>query len=231
MVIRRVAVAALAAVVLVLGAALPAQAAPSGGVLGSTDGATFSSALPSGLFPSTTVMIPGAVRTATLYVKNDSSVPSQLFVSASRVVVSSPAFAQSLSLRATSASSPATTAVRLDRVAGCAALLAQPLAPGAVTELTLTLAMADVAERVAQGDSLSATLGVALVESDTSITPTSGCDLSGIQLPVLALPDPDGGLAFTGSAILYPALMAVGVLLGAGTLFVLAARRRGRHAR
>ena len=228
---RRLAAAALAAIALVVGIPLPADAAPGDGVLVSTDGVHFSSALPSGLFPASTVLIPGASRTATLYVKNDSSVPSQLFVSASRVVVSSRDFAQSLSLRATSAASPGTTAVRLDAVAGCATLLAQRLAPGAVTELTLTLAMADVTARVAQGESLSAVLGLALVESDTSVAPASGCDTGGVQLPVLALPDSDGGLAYTGSAILYPALMAVGALLGVGALFVLAARRRGRHAR
>jgi hypothetical protein len=228
--IGRIAGAALAVVALLLGVAAPAQAAPSGSVLVSTDGTTFSSTVPAGLFPSA-VMIPGASISAALYVKNDSSVRSELFVTAADITASGRDFASALTLRATSAASPTGPAVRLGGVSRCATLLAEVLEPGAVTRLTLTLAMADVAAQVAQGDTVAATLGVALHQSDTAVAPASGCDLSGIQLPVLALPDPDGDLAFTGSTILYPALMTVGALLGAGSLFVLAARRRERRAR
>ena len=54
-----------------------------------------------------------------------------------------------------------------------------------------------------------------------------------MQLPVLGLPADGhgGGLAFTGSAVLYPALAAVGILLGVGTWLFLAGRRRGRRSR
>lgn len=223
----------IAALALVLGVALPAEAAPSDSVLVSADGSHFSSTLPGGLFPASTVLIPGANRTATLYVKNDSSVPSELFVTAAHVVVSSADFARALTLRATSPASPSNAAVPLSRAAQCAGLLAEVLAPGAVTKLTLTLTMADVAAQVAQGASLSATLGLALYEADTSVAPVSGCDLTGVQLPVLGLPADShgGGLAFTGSAVLYPALVAVGILLGVGTWLFLAGRRRGRRSR
>jgi len=228
----RLAAAAIAALALVLGVALPAQAAPSDSVLVSTDGSHFSSTIAGGLFPATTVLIPGAARTATLYVKNDSSVPSELFVTASHVVVSSADFARSLTLRATSSSSPSNAAIPLSRASQCAGLLAEVLAPGAVTKLTLTLSMADVTAQVAQGASLAATLGLALYEVDTSAAPATGCDLSGVQLPVLALPpDGAGGLAYTGGAVLYPALAAVGILLGVGTWLFFAGRRRGRRAR
>jgi len=241
--IARYAFGVLAAVALVLGAAAPAQAvpdpapataaqaAPSGSVLVSTDGVTFSSDLPGGLFPAETVLIPGADKAVTLYVKNDSTVPSELFVSASDVVVSSPDFARSLSVRAVSSSTPAGPPVPLDFGTGCAVLLAEPLAPGAVTRLSLRLEMSDVPGQVAQGGSLAANLGLALVESDTSTAPATAC-AAGIQLPVIGTPAaaPGASLAFTGSTILYPALMAVCVLLGVGVWLVFAGRR-GRHAR
>lgn len=227
---RRLAAGALAVAALVLGAAVPAQAS-EGSVLVSTDGVTFSSTLPAGVFDSA-VMIPGASQTATLYVKNDSAVPSELFVTATGITASSREFASALSLRATSAASPTGPAIPLGGASRCATLLAEPLAPGAVTRLTLTLAMADVTAQVAQGATISANVGVALQQSDTPVAPSSGCGQSGIQLPVLSLPAANGGgLAYTGSALVYPALMTVGALLGAGSLFVLLARRRGRRER
>ena len=218
----------LAALALALGGALPAQAATADAVLVSTDGIAYASTIPAGLFEST-VLVPGASHTATLYVKNNSSVRAELFVSAADVVSSGQEFADAITLRATSSASSG-SAVRLGRIATCTTLLAEVLAPGAVTRLTIRLAMADVDLQVAQGDTITANLGLGLQQADTSVAPVSGCDLGGIQLPVLGLPS-DGGLAFTGGAVLYPALMTVGALLGVGLFLTLAARRRGRHAR
>lgn len=234
--VRLAVVTAVAALALVVGAAAPAQAAPTGSVLVSADGTGYSASLPGGVFPGTTVMVPGASRTAALYVKNDSAVPSYLFVTATGMSATNPDFAKALTLRATSGTTPAGRAVQLGGAATCATLLAEPLAPGAVTRLTLTLTMADVPAQVAQGESVTAALGLALHEAGTAIAPVSGCDLSGVQLPVLGLPVDGlpaggGGLAFTGGALLYPALALVGILLSVGMWLVAAGRRRERRAR
>jgi hypothetical protein len=219
--------AALAAVALLLGGALPAQAAPSDSVLVSTDGVTFSARLPGGVF-GTGFMIPGAHQSTTLYVKNDSSVTAALLVSAIEVRASSREFADSLTLQVTSRRAPSGVAVPLGGVTGCATLLVEQLAPGAVTVLTVTLAMVDVAGQVAQGQTVAANLGLALQQSDAALAPVTDCQLQGIQLPVLALPD-----AATpephGNGILYPALMTIGALVGGGAFFLVAWRRRRRR--
>jgi hypothetical protein len=233
---RRALAASVVALALVAGAATPAQAAPTGSVLVSTDGTAYSASLPGGVFPETTVMVPGASQTAALYVKNDSTVPSYLFVTATGMSATSPDFAKALTLRATSGTTPAGRAIQLGGTATCATLLSESLAPGAVTRLALTLTMADVPAQVAQGESVTAALVLALHEAGTGIAPVSGCDLSGVQLPVLGLPvdghtAAGGGLAFTGGALLYPALVLVGILLSVGMWLVAAGRRRERRAR
>ena len=220
--LRALSVTALAAIALVLGAAQAAEA-DDGGVVVSADGVTFSSTLPGGVFRSA-VLVPGARQTATLYVKNDSSVPAELFVTVAGIDASSPEFAGALTLSAASSALPAGPTIPLDGVAPCATLLIEMLAPGEVTRLSLTLGMLDVGLQVAQGDTLAATIGVALQQSDTAVAPVSACDLDGVQLPVLSLPDDD--VALVGDRILYPALMTAGALLGAGVLFVVARRRR-----
>ena len=226
---RALAATALAAIV-ALGGAPAAHAAPGGGVLVSSDGVTFTSTLPAGVFGSA-VLVPGATRTATLYVKNDSGVASELFLTVANAGASSPDLAGALTLSAASGARPPGPAVALDAAAPCATLLVQGLAPGAVARLTLTLAMRDVDHQVAQGDTVAATVGVALQQSDTPIAPVSRCDLDGIQLPVLGLhgddDDGDGGAVLAADGILYPALMTAG-LLGGGVLLVAARRRRRR---
>ncbi|CAN5340903.1 hypothetical protein BH11ACT4_BH11ACT4_24530 [soil metagenome] len=220
---------------LVLGGALPAGASTTGSILLSSDGIHFSSALPGGVFAPGAAMIPGATRTATLWVKNDSTIASELVVGAAALAGSGRDLARSLTLQAASASTPGGAPASLDPSAGCATLLAEPLAAGDVTRLTLTLAMSDVGGQVAQGQALAAAVTLALREADTAVSPghTSGCGLDGVQLPVLGLPvtTPGPGLAFTGSAIVYPALMAVGVLVLVGGILLLIARRRQRDSR
>ena len=224
--LRALAALALAALGLALGGgAQAAGAAPDDGVLVSSDGVTFSTTLPDGLF-RTAVFIPGAAQTATLYVMNNSAVPAELIVTVDGIKASSPDFAGALTLRAASSARPGAPVIPLDGAAPCATLLTDPLAPGAVTRLTLTLTMLDVDRQVGQGDTLAATIGLALQQSDTAIAPVSACDLHGVQLPVLSLPNE--GAAVAADGILYPALMAAGVILGA-VFFVVARRRRRRQ--
>ena len=221
--------ATAAAIILALTGATTAHAAPTGEVLVSTDGVTFSSTLPAGVFGSA-VLIPGAARTATLFVKNDSTVPAELFVTVTSADSSSPDFAGALTLSAASGARPG-PAIPLDRAASCSTLLVEVLAPGAVTRLGLTLTMLDVDQQVAQGGSVAATVGLALHQSDTSVAPVSSCDLDGLQLPVLSLPEAgDHGAVRAEDGFLYPALMTAG-LLGAGGLLFAAARRRRRQDR
>lgn len=221
-------------IALVLGATAARAETPAGTpVLVSSDGSDFGPTLSTGLFDFAGPLIPGGSAAASLFVRNPTDRPMVLTLEATDVTFSNREFADALSVIVTSAGSTAAP-VTIGTAGACESLLTDsPLLAHATTKIDLALAMADVTDSVAQGQSAAFNVRVALRDA-AAAPPTDACGSPGVDVPALSTGSSSTSarsvqpaLAHTGSDVWPPLLIGTG-LLGAG-LALLAAKRRKRR--
>ncbi len=249
--LRAASVVAIAAFAVIAAVSAPtAASAESGDLTLSLDGIHFSDSLPSGIFDGSGLLVPGDQLVQTLWVKNASSIAGDLRISRSSAISGPSALSRAITVRDVT-----TTVAGQGAAVGAPAcsLVAVPglLEPGQSVAIPLTLTMSDLDGRVAQNERLSLVLLAGLSEittvqpaltecpSDAKVIPVSTGDDSvptgagstgtGSTGPGSSDPSFSGPLAFTGSTMFYPSIMAGSVLTGIGLFFLLAARRRRRE--
>lgn len=228
--------------------------ADDGHVALSRDGVSYSTALSTSLFTDFGLIVPGDVRTATLWVKNESSGPALLRISGLNAVASSSTFANALSVRASDSASTGSTRT-LTSIGSCLQLKDdEMLVSGETREITVDVSFADVGERLAATNTASVDIRTSLRDPRGGDLATTDCP-PGATVPVLppavdppvvdppavaspsaeggagavrAVPLPNGVLAFTGSSP-YSSIMFATIAIGTGGLLLAAARRRRRR--
>jgi LPXTG-motif cell wall-anchored protein len=173
-----------AGTLLLLGPAVPAAAEEGGATLLSLDGSTFSASPVGAVFSEGLVLIPGSRHTGTVWVRNDSDRAADLRISVSDTTASSVTFIEHLTLQALTPQTTDSDPVALEPGATCIPLLeGELMAPGTVTEVSITLAMRDAVDNAHQGASANTTLMVSLSEpgapsTEADCTPGGGIPLS-----------------------------------------------------
>jgi hypothetical protein len=215
----------------------PARAA-SNDILVSLDGVNWSATLPIGLFSGVGPVVPGDRVSRTLWLHNGSSSAAILRLTRFDTAATNPIFSRAISITATSPG--ATGPIPASAGSACMLLLPdQMIGAGQSTSIVVTLMVADLRGRDAQGQ--SATIGLLASMSALGGTAASPCPGDGTSIPVVGGPhsvptsggaqpvaESDGSLAFTGTRLFYPAIMIASFLTGLGLFVLLAARRRRR---
>ncbi|MET4782607.1 hypothetical protein [Glaciihabitans sp. UYNi722] len=230
---RRAAIAAVTlAVIVMLGAGIAPASAATDSVLLSRDGIHYSTSLSGGLFDGAAALIPGHSVSTELWIKNPTAAPASVRVSVQGVNASSPAFATGVALStASSLVAAKASAEPLVDVRRCDVLTSVPrLAPGAVMQIALTFTMDDMVGTVAQTDSVGLDLLVALRDAQAGPFAASACDDDGVV--VASNSKQLGTIAYTGTELPVPLIIAAGPMLGVGIFLVGRRRRRaddGHH--
>ncbi|GEL96746.1 hypothetical protein [Cellulomonas terrae] len=182
----------------------------------SLDGTTWTASLPTRLFPSPGVIVPGDVLTSVLWVRNGSGDPARVDLEvADDLGVGPGSLAADLSLVIDGTPAPGGTSWH-----------GPDLAPGAVARIPLVVTFAASSQSVSQ-ESVAAVLdSVTLVQTGVGPAPTPTPRQTPQTPPTTSA---RGGLAHTG-ADLGGALGVASAAVGAGFLLLLAARRRARRA-
>ena len=203
----------------------------SGDLRVSLDGVRWSTSLPIGLFAGSSTVVPGIRMSRTLWVKNATS--SEGLFQLSRVGAATTTLGRAISITAsvfgaTGSIPPASGA------SGCTLLLPEiRIGAGKSVEVAVTLTVADLDGREAQNEAAPISLLASLSDPDGT-TPASPCARPGTTIPVAgdaqSVGASNGSLAFTGTQLIYPAIMIASLLTGLGLFFFVAARRRRRSA-
>lgn len=231
-------IAALAALVLATGVCAgvgPVAAAasePTVDLLVSTDGVHFTTALAGGLFDKSVLLVPEGSAAAGLWIKNPTNAPAVLRVSARDIGISSGDLADGVILSAWNSGTDTTRSATLADLSECEVLVpSQPIAPEATTQVIIRYTMANLAGVIAQHESTSLGLMVAMRDAEAGPFPESACQDDGVLIPPIPAPSsppvPPSTLATTGTGFPVSLLAAGGLLVGIG-LF-LAVRRRRRN--
>ena len=209
--------------------AVAAQAQPE--ILVSSDGVHYSTSLDADLFDGLGVLIPGQAQSVTLWVKNPTASAAEMRLSATEVDMPWPDFATNVTMSAADSMGHATSGQTLASLADCEVILGpQRLAAGESVALTLTFALADVPEAVAQNSGASLNLRVAMRDAAAGAFPDSACNDGGVTIGSAPMSTPSGTLARSGFNAEAPLLLLGGLGAG-GLLFFLLGRRRVRDAR
>lgn len=229
--------AAGVATLLGLLSASPAAAStgPGGadGILVSTDGTHFASAMSSALFDPTGLVVPGAKQTASLYIRNVSTHPAVVALHATKLAFSTPELARLLELEAFPDRGVSGPVVRLSE-GQCLPLVSNLSVPaGSTTHVNLNLMMSAGAQG-SDGQNQHAHFDILISARDRTepAIPATGCS-AGVSLPGTDSADPadaSNGMADTGSDLLVP-LAGASVLFGIGAALVIATRRSRRGTR
>ena len=224
--------AGVAAVLALGGAAAPAAAAPVN-LLVSTNGVNFSSALKGGMFDGLGLLVPGHSITTSLWIKNPTSAPAALRVSARDVVITSSSFAGGVTLSAWNSGTGGTLSEPLGAMANCDTLVpSQLIAAGATMKMVVTVRMGDLTGITGQNGSAKLGIMVAMRGAEAGPFPASACEDKGVLLQSNAVRTSVArtrSLPNTGADLPVPLLIAAGVLVGAGFFFVAGRRRRERE--
>ena len=218
---------------IVLGSgASPAAAAPVD-LLISTDGIHFASSLEGGLFDGLGTLVPGDSIASSLWIRNPTSAPAEVRVSARNVTVSTELFAAAVNMDAWDSGTDATRSRTLGALAKCEIIVpAQRIAAGATIETLVTFTMADLRGVSGQGENANLDLFVAMRDAEAGPFPPSACEDDGVLISSQpARPSPlvsPSSLATTGTDYAVPLLVTGGFLVGIGLFFV-AGRRRREH--
>jgi hypothetical protein len=217
--------AVLATVLATLGGGATAAFAATDRVLLGRDGVHYSSALAGGLFDGAAALIPGGSTSVDLWVKNPTAMPGALRISVRSVSSSSAAFANGVSLTAVNSATSSKPAIEpLASVRRCDVLASVPLlAPNGAVRVTLTLTMGDLTGMVGQADSAGLDLLVAIRDAAAGPFAASACNDDGVIIP--AGNAQFATVAYTGTELPVPLIVAGGVMLGVG-IFLVGRRRR-----
>lgn len=211
-------------------AVTPAQAATPDPILLSPDGVIWDTGLPGGLFDAFQGAVPGDTATRTFWIKNPLSTPITLKIRALGVWVSNSQLDDSITVSGMASGLALAAPVTLASLAECAALAPDTTVAGnATSEVTITIAMLDVAGHVAQQSTGGFDVLLSMQQSvgAPSATPCDSGPSSGLANTAGAGSNRPSGLAFTG---IDPSISitAAALFIGVGLFFVIARRRRER---
>ncbi|MBC7724376.1 MAG: hypothetical protein H7146_06445 [Burkholderiaceae bacterium] len=234
--------ATTAAILIAPHAASAAQPTPVGepGIEVSRNGVNFTSTLDDSLFSGLGAVVPHDSVSEVLWVRNTTAERAYLRISGTRAAASSDEFARAISVGASDSTRPLAVYVPLAEIGDCTPLLPDAtVGAGEVIRIDLGLRIADLSDRVAQGDSARVSVLVSLRDPGSAGFTPSDCP-RGITIPVLPeSPQTAGGhspastgvpfLAFTGTSPLAPALTAVALTAVGLAVIGVTARRRARR--
>ena len=242
---RRVTIAAGAsaltlATLVATGVGAGSASAAQDDVLLSLDGVTFAPTLPAGLFDSAGKLVPNDVAHSTLWVKNNTQLDGNLWLSRVDPAGTTTLFSGALSLYETG-TTPGEAGPAGAGGASCTLLAPpQPIRAGQAIAVPLTLTVADLDGHDGQNEQVSLQIIAALADAAGPSPGNSFCPIDGASVIVnpgggssgngssgTAASDPRGSLPFTG-VVAAPWIMTGGLLLGAG-LFLVATRRTRRR--
>lgn len=198
----------------------------------SRDGTTFASTLDGGLFDGAQALVPGDSVSRSLWIKNNAHLPATARISVENLVTSARAFSKGVSLTSAyqiegGSLAPGPTRT-LSELSSCGVIVSMPaLATGQIVKLTLTLAMSNLTNSVAQSDAASFDLMVSLRDAAAGAFPESACSDHGL---VITTNPHFGRVAYTGGSIPTPLIVGGGLAIGLGA-FLLVSRRRRRATR
>ena len=235
---QRVAVAIVVAVGAILGAGMPVAASAAAPVVEySRDGGlTWSAAPPSFLFSSSMRLVPGDAMTENVLIRSMRLDPTLMQVSLANATTANSLLESALTVEGADATGAGLTPTTLDALTTCETVVPnRVLAQGEIVSVSLTMRVSSSLTGQEAQDSIGYfDLALDMSDPGTSITP-NGCTANSVLIPGTG----DGqdtprttpaGLAYTGAAPAYPAIITTLVALGVGWLFVLMGRRRGRES-
>ncbi|GMA29619.1 hypothetical protein [Arenivirga flava] len=170
----------------------------------SLDGTTWSTTIPEALFDELPVLVPGDTVTRELMVRNTTGTDALLRIDAVEVRIDNPDFARSLHIGAavaqeTGRAQSRAAMVPLDGDGRCTSVLpGDRIEASGVATVIVMLAFDEHAPPPAQNSSAGLSLLLSASRDIGQDITAQACPLSGIQLPVLALPD-DTEAAAAGS--------------------------------
>ncbi|HWH26866.1 MAG TPA: hypothetical protein VNT53_09500 [Pseudolysinimonas sp.] len=253
----RLVVVAIAALLTLGGIVLPATAASAADVPVeySFDGVSWTTTPPNSFFSGSPLVVPGDSATGTIYMRSTRTTLSTMRIVITKPTVSDPVYGAALTLRGRDQGGTGMPVTAVNDIAMCTQLVpTRNVVAGDIVRVTIDAALATTLSS-AQGQGGSASFRVLVGLSDLGVpTDANGCPLDFDSIP----PDGGGtgpggasigggatggggsasrttrygspnGLAFTGSALFYPAIVVAGGALGVGWFLVIVARRRRRQ--
>ncbi|MCU1558724.1 MAG: cell wall anchor protein [Microbacteriaceae bacterium] len=209
-----------------LGGGAPPASAATDSVLLSRDGVHYSTSLDGGLFDGAAVLVPGQSMSVDLWVKNPTATPGSIRVSVHSLSSSSAGFANGVTLGAANSTSFATSSIEtLADLHPCDVLTSVPtIGANEAVRVTLTLTMSDLIGRVAQADHAGLDLLVSIKDAAAGPFAPSACNDDGVLVAT------GNGhfttVAYTGTELPVPLIVAAGLMLGVGVFLVSRRRRR-----
>ena len=183
----------------------------------SSDGVTFRTDIPDGIFDSTGLLVPGDATEASLWVKNVTSGTADMRVSIVNLAASSQDLADSVTFSAIETSTGYSRTWFLSDMRSCDIVVPRhTIGAGATTQIDFRIEMIDVPGNKAQGEVGQIEFMVGMREAANAVFPRTACE-------------PDiGRIAMTGYDTPTNWLVLAGALLGFGIILV-ARRRRKRE--
>jgi hypothetical protein len=191
----RATVTALAAAALIAVPALPAVAADE--VSLSSDGVNWGSTLSAPVFGTVATMVPGEIRTATMWVRNSSPLQVRLLLTLESATWTDSDYAAALSAGATAPAAVGST-LNVMSAGACRQLLTgATLDPGESIPVTMTIALGNLDGNVGQNSTVSMGLGVTIIEMVGSVA-TGECSTA--TPPSVIVPLTPAGVAASTAA-------------------------------
>ena len=235
---QRYGIALAVAAGILLGAGMPSAAtAAAHPIEYSRDGGlTWTAIPPSFLFSSTMRLVPGDAVTENVLIRSLRADPMLMQVSIANATTADALLESALTIGGADAAGAGLTPTTFDALTTCQPIVPdRVLAQGQIVSVSLTLQLSPTLT----GDQAQDSVGhfdVALAMSDpgASIAP-NGCAVDSVLIPGTGegpdTPRTDpAGLAYTGAALPYPAVITTLIALGVGWVFVLIGRRRERES-
>jgi hypothetical protein len=199
----------------------------------STDGgATWSPTAPASLFPAGFLVVPGDSLESSLLVRSTRTEPTVAMVAITNASTDDSLFAGALTVQGQDDAGDGLPATPIAALAPCDAVVpTRVLETGEALPVTLVVSVSS-SLRMSQAEDAVANFDLAIALADPGVpVAANGCPIDPTVIAGFAPTAPASGtIAYTGAALVYPTLAVAASALAAGSLFVVAGRRRRRRS-